>query len=140
MDVTGRPTDSREPDRKMNHDRHPDPQAASVLAAITAGTLGLAFSLMALGVEDFWVVFVVGFGGVLPVSMALLARARKRADSTSSGTPERGEAERALAELRKRYARGEFTDEEFERRVEKLLETTTVGGTRTDTERPDRRS
>ncbi|PSP32540.1 hypothetical protein BRC64_06440 [Halobacteriales archaeon QH_10_67_22] len=32
----------------------------------------------------------------------------------------------ALADLRERYARGEITDAEFERRVERLLETESV--------------
>jgi 3-hydroxyacyl-CoA dehydrogenase len=41
------------------------------------------------------------------------------------GTTE-SETEDALETLRDRYARGELTDEEFERRVERLLETESV--------------
>ncbi len=40
---------------------------------ITILTLGVAFGLLALGVEFFWVAFPVGFGGVLPVVLGLVA-------------------------------------------------------------------
>jgi uncharacterized membrane protein len=39
---------------------------------------------------------------------------------------ETSEEDDALAELRSRYARGELTDEQFERKLERLLETETL--------------
>jgi len=34
--------------------------------------LGTAFGLLAPGIEAFWVVFPVGFGGVLPIALGLV--------------------------------------------------------------------
>jgi len=103
-------------------DHHP--LAGLVAAVVTAGTLTVAFGLLALGVEFFWVAFPLGFGGVLPVSMGVLAYRARTGDGQS--TPSRhshAEEDDALEQLRRRYARGELTDAEFERRVERLLET-----------------
>lgn len=96
------------------------PLAPVVSTTVTSGTLLVAFSLLALGVDSFWVVFVVGFGGVLPLSLGLL-KAQERDSGSSRGTPNKSES--ALEELRHRYAQGELTHEEFERRVEELVET-----------------
>lgn len=103
------------------------PLMAVVPGVISAGTLLVAFTLLAAGFEHFWITFVLGFGVVLPVAMGV---ARHRQDSprgresTVSGsmnaTPEE---DAALARLRQRYARGEVSDTEFERRLERLIET-----------------
>jgi uncharacterized membrane protein len=98
------------------------PLAPVVSATVTAGTLLVAFSLLALGVDSFWLVFVVGFGGVLPLSRGLL-EARDRPGGTDTT-----EEETALETLRLRYARGELTHEEFEQRVEELVETEPASG------------
>jgi len=99
--------------------RHPLTPVAS--GVVTAGTLAVAFGLMALGVESFWVAFVVGFGGVLPLSVAALEY--RDATDDSRARAGRSDADAALEELQLRYARGELTDEAFERRAERLLET-----------------
>jgi uncharacterized membrane protein len=96
------------------------PLAPVVSTTVTTGTLVVAFSLLALGVDSFWVVFVVGFGGVLPLSLGLL-EARERDSDSRRTTPNTSES--ALEELRRRYAQGELTHEEFEQRVEVLVET-----------------
>lgn len=83
-----------------------------IAGVVSAVTLGLAFTLLALGIEQFWVVFVVGFGVVLPMATGWADREQNDADSKSDP---------ALAELQHRYAKGELTDEEFEHRVEQLL-------------------
>lgn len=96
-----------------------DGSLASVVAtAVTAVTLSGAFGLLALGVDAFWLVFVVGFGGVLPLATVLARRVETRRDD-----PTDPDEDTALQQLRARYARGELTDAEFERRVERLLET-----------------
>ena len=51
---------------------------ALAIALIIAGVislliLGTAFALFALDIEYFWIVFPVGFGGVLPVALGLVA-------------------------------------------------------------------
>lgn len=102
-----------------------------VAGVVTTVTLAVAFGLLAAGVSSFWIVFVVGFAGVLPMAMAAVSLYEDRQDgpSGSAGDGER-EAEDALAELRQRYARGELSELEFERRVERLLETETVDDAR----------
>jgi hypothetical protein len=90
--------------------------------AVTALTLTVAFGLLALGVPYFWVAFPVGFGGVMPMAIGLARWYDQREDD---GEPT-AEDDDALATLRERYARGELTDAEFERQVERLLETEDV--------------
>lgn len=109
----------------QNHSSLPGDRVAVgflVSAAITALTLVVAFGLLALDVEYFWVVFVLGFGVVLPTSLGVVAVVwtdRESHDTRSAADDPRT----PLDELRHQYARGEITDEEFERRVERLLET-----------------
>ncbi|WP_436931002.1 SHOCT domain-containing protein [Halosimplex halobium] len=106
--------------------------------AVTFLTLGVAFSLMFLGVDYFWVAFPVGFGGGMPLAVALAKYYESRRDREREHEHGRGgsewrrdrnrdaETDDALAELRARYAAGEIDDVEFERRVERLLETESV--------------
>lgn len=91
---------------------------------VIGGILLTAFTLLALDFPWFWVAFPVGFAGVLPAAIALvrLYERRQEGSANGTGTTTRGNDE-ALAALRDRYARGEMTDEEFERRVERLIET-----------------
>lgn len=93
-----------------------------VSAAITALTLVVAFGLLALDVEYFWVVFVLGFGVVLPTALGVVAVVWTNQESHDT-LPPADDSHAPLDELRLQYARGEITDEEFERRVERLLET-----------------
>lgn len=105
-----------------DHREDPNPLAAVVSTAVTAGTLLVAFGLLAAGVESFWIVFPVGFGGVLPLSVGLLGSAQDKSDPERV-RGNRRDVENELERLRQRYAAGELTDEEFENCVEALLET-----------------
>jgi hypothetical protein len=103
-----------------------DPSVAA--SAVSALTLTVAFGLLALGVDWFWVAFPVGFGGVLPLTVALDAAREGTASGVDveEGAPtgddtRPGGTQAALAELRRRYASGELTDDAFERKVEELL-------------------
>lgn len=98
-----------------------------VSGAVTVLTLSIAFGLLFAGFQFFWVAFIVGFAGVLPMALGAvkLYQRRQDGDTTTAAEPED-----ALEELRQRYARGEFTDEEFERRIELLLETESVADAR----------
>lgn len=112
------------------------PAEEIVTGAVSAITFLVGFGLMFAGVQFFWVAFVVGFAGVLPMALGLVnyyQQKESKAGNTGTGT----ETEDALEELRQRYARGEFSDEEFERRVERLLETESVSDAREHTERID---
>jgi hypothetical protein len=122
-------TDVVDPD-----DEEESPLVGVATAAVTFLTLGVAFGLMFLGVDYFWVAFPVGFGGGMPLAVALAKyyesqREADRGRERERGRRDRGradDADEALAELRDRYARGELDDEEFEARVERLLETESV--------------
>jgi uncharacterized membrane protein len=87
-----------------------------VAAAVTALTLGAAFGLAAVGFEEFWLAFVLGFGVVLPLSLGAVATVWPEEEETGrqNQTP--------LEELEMQYARGELTEAEFERRTETLVE------------------
>jgi uncharacterized membrane protein len=93
----------------------------------TLAILAVAFGAMALGVSYFWVVFPVGFGGVLPLVVAYAHRTDGTDRESMTDTPvEAAGRDEALRTLRARYARGELTDEAFEARLERLLETESV--------------
>jgi len=94
------------------------PLEAVVVGAVTAVTLTVAFGLMFLGVPWFWVAFPVGFGGVLPMALGLVKLYERRQEAAPAEP-----ADDPVATLRERYARGELSDAEFERQVERLLET-----------------
>jgi hypothetical protein len=89
---------------------------AGTAGVVSLVTLALGLGGLALGVDWAWVAFPVGYGGVLPLAVGL-ARART---SEASDTEQAGAD--PLATLRERYARGELDDAEFERRLERLLE------------------
>ena len=74
----------------------------------------------------FWLVFLIGFVVVLPAATALAERYESRRDSTEETAAAESDQQAALATLRDRYANGEIDEEEFERRVERLLETESV--------------
>jgi len=117
-----------------------DRSSAALLTsgAVSGLTLLVAFGLLALGVESFWVTFIVGFGFVLPMSIGAVAwlypdegqaetglwttGTRQTTESRSHTSTAGGDNESAIETLRLRYARGELSEAEFERRVELLLE------------------
>ena len=102
------------------------PLQTIVAGATTGLILTIAFGLLALGVPWFWVVFPVGFGGLLPVAMGLTELYERRQADHRAPAPESTTEEEALETLRNRYARGEIDEAEFERRLEALLETESV--------------
>jgi uncharacterized membrane protein len=118
--------------------------AVGVLSTLV---LGLGFVAMAANVEGFWLVWVLGFAVVVPIVSALTGedeereRSRSRPRSRESAARERRSAgerdavDDALATLRDRYARGELSDEAFERKLEALLETETPEAARDVVER-----
>jgi uncharacterized membrane protein len=79
------------------------------------------------GVNLFWLVWTLGFPILLPLVATLTNDDEDEADvehETNQPT-ERSDEETsdALATLRDRYARGDLTDEQFERKLDALLET-----------------
>jgi uncharacterized membrane protein len=108
------------------------PLEEATAGAVVGVTLLAGFGLLFAGVESFWVAFVVGFAGLLPAAMGAVRYYQQ--DATAGGRP-KSETDEALEELRQRYARGELTEAEFERRVERLLETESVADARARPER-----
>jgi len=117
----------------------------NAVGVVSMLVLGLGFVAMAANVEAFWLVWVVGFAVVVPVVSTLTGegdedgqsrRRRPRArDSQSADADETETVDDALATLRDRYARGELSDEAFERKLEALLETETPEAARDAVER-----
>ncbi|MDZ7746456.1 MAG: SHOCT domain-containing protein [Halobacteriales archaeon] len=76
--------------------------------------LGVGMVALFLGIEWFWVVWVVGFAVVLPL-VGILTDDEEEAEEEEEEDP--------VERLKRRYADGELTDAEFEHRLERLLET-----------------
>lgn len=97
----------------------------TLLAVLSVLTFGLTALAAVVGL-DFLVptIFVLGFFIVVPL-VALLGDALPMVESETDGAEiDRNDApDDPIARLRARYAEGELTDEEFERRLERLLET-----------------
>lgn len=98
---------------------------------ISAGTLLVAFTLMAVGFDHFWIAFPLGFGVVLPTAVGIrlyVHTTDRHADArTNTQTQTAHDEDTALETLKKRYARGDLSETEFEQRVERLLETESTG-------------
>jgi len=97
---------------------------------------GIWLAAMFLGFEWWLAALLFGYIVVVP-GVALLFGDRDEVaewwDEDDVTTERVGETDRgaeaeddALATLRERYARGELTDEQFERKLERLLETGTI--------------
>lgn len=120
---------------RTTHDGEDElPLEQVVSGAVTALTLLVAFGLLFAGVPFFWVAFPVGFGGVLPMALGLVKYHRRQQPRGATYGPD-SDTENALDELRQRYARGDLTEAEFERKVEHLLATETVADAETYADR-----
>jgi uncharacterized membrane protein len=94
--------------------------------------LGAGFVAMFAGFEYFFVIWIIGFAVLLPIIAILSGENDENEDdewevedtqhptsSSSSSTQD------ALSTLRERYANGDLTDEQFERKLDRLLKTET---------------
>ena len=93
---------------------------------------------------DWWLAFMLfGYVVLVPVTALLFGDESDVAewwDDDVEGVEEETETstsedDDALQELRSRYARGELTDEQFERKLERLLETETLEDVEEETHR-----
>lgn len=105
------------------------------IASLLVLGLGLASLFGLVPVGPFWAIFAIGFAVVVPLVAVLEKRFRDsaeptlpesetRADRTERDAEDESVAD-ALDRLRDRYARGELSDEQFEHKLEVLLETET---------------
>jgi len=90
----------------------------------------VAAVLLALDVSWWWIAFPMA-GALVPLFQGIAAWYAE----DEAGQPEPSGQQAALDTLRDRYARGDLTEAEFERRVERLLETETVDDARAVAER-----
>jgi uncharacterized membrane protein len=95
--------------------------------AIPILTMGAGLLALFLGVDNWWVIFVMGWVVLTPLANILTDHDEGDETPPTEVDDEReGDTQDALETLRDRYARGELTEEQFERKVERLLETETV--------------
>ncbi len=92
-------------------------------AAVTVLSYGLTILLGLFGLPRLAAaLFVVGFLVATPLVL-ILGTASSAVESSEMESAPLETADTPIATLRGRYARGELTDEEFERRLERLVET-----------------
>lgn len=118
----------------------PDENALVKLTALLV--LGVGLTSLFLGYSWFWMVFAVGFAVLVPVVKVVTselnigapdespARSSREQSLDQLGTDTAESKQDALDTLRTRYATGELSEAEFERKVERLLETETVAQAR----------
>ncbi|ELZ30973.1 NADH:ubiquinone oxidoreductase subunit 2 (chain n) [Halogeometricum pallidum JCM 14848] len=115
------------------------------IASLLVLGLGLASLFGLLPIGPFWAIFAIGFAVVVPIVAVLESRYRGTPEPTPPESGVRRRAERAADEdesvadaldsLRDRYARGDLSDEQFEHKLEVLLETDTPENARERTAR-----
>lgn len=106
-------------------DRHLRENATGVVSMlVTAIWMGALFT----GQEWWLAALLVGYIGVVPLTGILFGDEEVREQWAEHGAPKQSstdEEDDALETLRQRYARGDLTEEQFERKLEQLLETET---------------
>jgi uncharacterized membrane protein len=90
--------------------------------------LGAGFIALFAGFNFFWMIWVFGFAVLLPLIGSLTGEGDEdetdiERDSHQPTEHSDDATTDALATLRNRYARGELTDDQFERKLDALLET-----------------
>ena len=102
------------------------PLVSLVQAVVSGAIISIGVFLLVADWSLFWLVFVIGFVAVLPAATKLAEWYESRSTDVDETEPEDDKQASALATLRDRYASGEIDEAEFERRVERLLETESV--------------
>ena len=125
-----------------------DSTSTSYTGVVSLLVLGVAFAGLFLGVENWWVTFIIGYGVVVPLVGMLTGEnhaeheeaATEAGSSTTNtdATDGRTSKRDAMETLRERYAQGELSEEQFERKLERLLETETLEDARDSLERTRR--
>lgn len=99
----------------------------NITGIVSMLVLGLGFVALFAGVEYFFLIWILGFAVVVPI-VAMLFENEDESESPTEHAdrvPRRSDDDTndALATLRERYARGDLTDEQFERKLDRLFET-----------------
>ncbi|MFC6961691.1 SHOCT domain-containing protein [Halocatena marina] len=111
----------------------------NVTSIVSLLILGAGFIALFAGFNYFFLIWIIGYVVLLPIISILAGEAdTDNSDWNGSDAQDETEHERpatdqqssttttdALSTLRERYARGDLTDEQFERKLDRLLETET---------------
>ncbi|TQQ78970.1 SHOCT domain-containing protein [Halonotius roseus] len=107
-----------------------------IAAGVTMALIFLvAFGLLALDFAWFWVVFPVGFGGVLPAVIGLVRYYEQAAERDERDAAD--DTDDPLETLKRQYACGEIDEAEFERRLDGLLGSDSAAETAVDEPTPE---
>lgn len=101
----------------MFHHTHREKQAATVAGPVSLVILAVGLVVTAANLPMAWVVWPLGYGVVLPLTIGY-AKRRERASSGNASTTERD----PVADARERYVAGDIDELEFEARIETALE------------------
>ena len=108
-----------------------DSEDDPVTAITSLLVLGVGLTALFLGYSWFWIAWVVGFAVVVPIVAILTGEDHEDPlgdqfeHAFDRGETEPQSKQDALDALRERYARGDLTEEQFERKLDRLLETET---------------
>jgi uncharacterized membrane protein len=110
----------------------------NAVGIVSTAVTGLWLAALVSGFKYWLALLLIGYVVVVPLTAMLSGdedevgkwwtEQRTGRDTAPESDPENADAHRedALATLRERYARGDLTDEQFERKLERLLETETL--------------
>ncbi len=108
----------------------PNPESfhAQTTGVVALLVLGVGMVAMFARVPNFYAIWAIGFAVVVPI-VAILTNSEFGSDAEPS--VEESDADNPLEMLRERYARGELSDEQFEKKLDRLLETETIDDVKT---------
>ncbi|WP_330632572.1 SHOCT domain-containing protein [Halocatena halophila] len=110
----------------MKHD--PESFHDQTTGVVALLVLGVGLVAMFARIPNFYAIWAIGFAVVVPL-VAILTNSEFGSDAESSA--EETDSDNPLETLRERYARGELTDEQFEEKLDRLLETETIDDVKT---------
>jgi len=121
-----RPKSVPNPAEMSEDDDGESPLVGVVVGVVITAVLTVAFIGLAVGFPWFWVAFPVGFGGLLPLAIAITKWWEKQQRTDTKNGMDESSPERELSIVREHYARGEIDEAEFEARLERLLNTESI--------------
>lgn len=112
-----------------------DPEENPLVKLTSLFVLGAGLLALFTGQNWFWMIFALGFAVLVPLVKLVGDAFGVEVGADEAGRTESDRAapeskQDALDALRDRYARGELSETEFERKVETLLETETLESAR----------
>jgi uncharacterized membrane protein len=94
--------------------KQPDARVGIVAGGVSMAVLAVGLAVTVAGLPMAWLVWPVGYGVVLPLSIGYAARSGETDGDTAADTDQ-------LATLQQRYVDGEVGEAEFERELDAVL-------------------